>query len=402
MHFETKRLLTLLMGVYTLQSVFGALSFQSLPGILRKEGVGTDQIGLIYLLLLPWVLKFLWAPWLERARKKSVTANGQLLRRGNLLIVAGTIGLAVFRPADHLQLLFIAMFVLAIVAASVDIVIDGYATDSLAESQRPYGNMAQIGGGYLGSIIGGGLFLILVDQFGWRLSILILLPMIIWLVWPLRRVPEVQITLESNEEQPSLRAAWRRPIILGVATVVFYQIGLRLAFSMLMPFFVDRGVALADIGFIVAFGSSIASLLAVFISGLLVKQFGEYRLMVIMLALQVPVYFACYFSSQSERLSTLTAAALLIAVAAVSAASFVALYTAMMRWASGKQSGVDFSLFQCADVTTAMLSGIAAGWVVSKVGYSVLFSLLIGFTLLGLVVIPLLLSKQATKNCGLT
>jgi len=40
---------------------------RALPVILRKAGVSLDQIGVVYLVLFPWALKFLWAPLVDRA-----------------------------------------------------------------------------------------------------------------------------------------------------------------------------------------------------------------------------------------------------------------------------------------------------------------------------------------------
>ncbi|NDV48191.1 MFS transporter, partial [Yangia sp. PrR003] len=55
-------------GVYVAQSVIGGVTWTGLPGVLRAQELPLDQIGLISLLVLPWALKFLWAPPVERFR----------------------------------------------------------------------------------------------------------------------------------------------------------------------------------------------------------------------------------------------------------------------------------------------------------------------------------------------
>lgn len=62
------RVLTVVAGIYITQSAIGGLTFQGIPAVLRAEGAGLDVIGLVSLLMLPWALKFLWAPALERLR----------------------------------------------------------------------------------------------------------------------------------------------------------------------------------------------------------------------------------------------------------------------------------------------------------------------------------------------
>ncbi|XSZ47328.1 hypothetical protein ACP8HZ_00395 [Francisella noatunensis] len=43
-----------------------------LPTILRSEGVSLEKIGLFSILLLPWVIKFLWAPYVDRLYIKKI------------------------------------------------------------------------------------------------------------------------------------------------------------------------------------------------------------------------------------------------------------------------------------------------------------------------------------------
>ena len=38
----------------------------ALPTVLRAEGISLQMIGMLGLLLLPWVVKFMWAPFVDR------------------------------------------------------------------------------------------------------------------------------------------------------------------------------------------------------------------------------------------------------------------------------------------------------------------------------------------------
>ena len=53
-------------GLYVAQSVIGGITWAGLPAVLRAEGVSLDRIGLVSLIALPWALKFLWAPAVDR------------------------------------------------------------------------------------------------------------------------------------------------------------------------------------------------------------------------------------------------------------------------------------------------------------------------------------------------
>ena len=70
--------LTAVGGLYIAQSVIGGVTWIGLPAIMRSEGVPLDRIGLVSLIVLPWALKFLWSPAVERCRRP---ASGQKDRR---------------------------------------------------------------------------------------------------------------------------------------------------------------------------------------------------------------------------------------------------------------------------------------------------------------------------------
>ncbi|MGX5777036.1 hypothetical protein [Methylorubrum zatmanii] len=55
-------------GLYVAQSVVTGVTLMGLPAILRESGLPLERIGLVYLALLPWVLKCLWSGAVERTR----------------------------------------------------------------------------------------------------------------------------------------------------------------------------------------------------------------------------------------------------------------------------------------------------------------------------------------------
>jgi MFS transporter (putative signal transducer) len=83
-------------GVYLSQSMVSGLSYLAIPAALRASGMSLAGIGLFSLLLLPWVLKFLWAPAVERwrmptsrpLRSRHIVALCQMAGVGLLLLLA--------------------------------------------------------------------------------------------------------------------------------------------------------------------------------------------------------------------------------------------------------------------------------------------------------------------------
>ena len=58
--------LVLLASLYCAQGLPSGLIAHSLPVLLRQHGVDLAVIGVLKLLALPWMLKVLWAPWVDR------------------------------------------------------------------------------------------------------------------------------------------------------------------------------------------------------------------------------------------------------------------------------------------------------------------------------------------------
>lgn len=172
-------------GLYVGQSVIGGLTFLGLPAVLRTAGLPLDQIGLLYLVVLPWALKFLWSPHVERYRLPPVGRNRSRVIVGTG-IVACACGLAVlaFTGPSPVSVAIAILSVIALVTATVDIACDGYAVETLAEEHHGWGNAAQVGGSYLGSAIGAGLFLVLVERAGWTSATLVMAGLVILLALP--------------------------------------------------------------------------------------------------------------------------------------------------------------------------------------------------------------------------
>ena len=150
-------------GVYVAQSVIGGLTWSGLPGVLRQQGLPLDQIGFLSLLVLPWALKFLWAPAVERFRlpARGRHRSAQIVLAGGAVSVIGLCLAGLIGPAPVLPVMAVLLAV-AFATATVDISCDGYAVAALRGGQYGWGNAAQVGGAYVGSAIGGGLFLVLV------------------------------------------------------------------------------------------------------------------------------------------------------------------------------------------------------------------------------------------------
>jgi MFS transporter (putative signal transducer) len=375
-------------GLYVAQSVIGGITWAGLPAVMREQGVPLDRIGLVSLIVLPWALKFLWSPAVERFRLPPAGRNrtGTIVLAGGLLCVVGLFLVGATGPMALVPAL-VCLTVVALAASTVDIACDGYAVQSLAKENHGWGNAAQVGGAYLGSAIGGGLFLVLVDASGWQIAVwaMALLLLLLGLPFPFgapSRTPE-----ETREHVPSLKAALRRPEIRrGLAAAAIYVVAQKVALAMLGPFLIDTGLDLSTVGLVNGVGSMFVGVAAALAGGALVKSWGMRNVLVLALVLQaLSLFFFSFFDLQGSLPKTVLIAVAIASSSGIMALGFVALYAQFMRWSDPKQPGVDFTLFQCMDALVSMAGGVLAGYAAEYFGYGVFFA---GAAMVALAAIP--------------
>lgn len=364
-------------GVYVAQSVLAGLTWSGLPGVLRAQNLPLDQIGLVSLIALPWALKFLWAPFVERLRlpARGRERSAGIVMLGALIIAAALLCAGAIGPAPVLPVLCVLMLA-ALAAATVDIACDGYAVAALSGSRYGWGNAAQVGGAYLGSAIGGGVFLILVDRLGWTSATWTMAAVILGLCLPFylfTRMPPVA----TRSHVPSLRAALARAEVRqGLVVAGLFVLAQKTAMGMFGPFFIDAGYSLSQLGILSGTGSIALGLIGAIAGGASVRRFGSRKVLVGSVAVQAVLLGIVAISAQTAAISvTLVAPVALIVSAAFMAFGFVALYAQFMRWSDPRQAGVDFTLFQCMDAAISMLGGVVAGMIAEAFGYGVFFTI---------------------------
>ncbi|KKX29320.1 MFS transporter [Rhizobium sp. LC145] len=375
-------------GLYIAQSVIGGVTWAGLPAVMRSQGVPLDQIGLVSLIALPWALKFLWSPFIERYRLPLDGRNRSavIVAVGGAICVAGLLLTGTLSPANAFPLLA-CLTIVAFAASTVDIACDGFAVQTLAKAQHGWGNAAQVGGAYLGAAIGGGLFLYLVGALNWQWASWAMAALLVALGLPFlfgaaRNLPE-----EKREHVPSLAAALKRPELRrGLLVSAIFVTAQKTSLGMIGPFLVDSGFDVATIGLLNGLGSIFVGLAAALLGGLCVRIWGVRTILVTSLFLQA-LFLAlfCYGAWTRALPESLLVVAAIGSSSGVMAFGFVALYAQFMRWSDPRQAGVDFTLFQCMDALVSLAGGVVAGQVANAFGYGVFFA---GACLLAIIAAP--------------
>ena len=158
----------LLASLYFAQGLPFGFQSNALPLYLTELGLTMTEVSLARALAIPWALKMLWAPLVDRyasarlGRRKSWIIPMQLLLAG-ACVVASLFPLS----RETLTPFLICVLMMNLFAATQDIAVDGLAVDLLEPRELGGGNAAQVVGYKIGILTGGGLLVGLFAKGNW-------------------------------------------------------------------------------------------------------------------------------------------------------------------------------------------------------------------------------------------
>ncbi|WP_437730727.1 MFS transporter [Sorangium sp. So ce1335] len=376
-HLSWRRL-GLLGSLYMCQGLPFGFFTQALPVLLRRQGISLEGIGLSSLLALPWALKFLWAPLVDRyffprlGRRRSWI----LPLQGLTTLALGL--LALREPGEGLSSVLVAVLIVNLLSATQDIATDGLAVDVLEPGERGWANGIQVAGYRAGMIVGGGVLLVAFDRLGWGLTFSLMALLVAVLSVPTLLAREAGRVVEA-ERAASVGAIavsfWRRPQARQVlALLVVYKLGDAFAVGMLRPFLSDLGLSLSDIGWLLGTVGFVAGLVGALVGGALVPRLGRRTALVGFAMLQaVSVLGYAYVARVPSGSSLLTALCAFEHFAGGMATA--ALFTCMMDWADRRTAATDYTIQASAVVIATGVASAASGFSAGKLGYPLHFGL---------------------------
>jgi RhtX/FptX family siderophore transporter len=373
---STSRKLTLLGSLYFAQGLPFGFFTQALPVLMRKSGFSLGEVGLSSLLAVPWALKFLWAPAVDRHWTPRLGRRRSWILPLQLFAIVLLAALGISGRASSMHALMLATLLLNLVAATQDIATDGLAVDMLSSDERGLANGLQVAGYRLGMIVGGGALLIFYDRLGAPFTFGAMAALTAFSTLPIGFHRE-QWRPPSTQAGPSSPAPHflRRPEAARVLLVVMtYKAGEAFATGMLRPFLADVGLGLADIGWLIGTVGFISGLVGALVGGALVGRLGRRPALLtfgLIQAVAVGSYAYVAFAMPGR--------AVLFAICGLEHFSggmaTAALFTCMMDWCSSDTSATDYTVQASAVVVATGLASAVAGISAQHLGYWRHFSL---------------------------
>lgn len=349
--FRMHRGIYLLLGsLYITQYLGIGFFFIALPAIMRQQGMPLEQISVIYILGLTWVLKFLWAPLVDRfSFGHHGHYRGWLLLMQSLMIVTLLVT-GLFDIISSFWMVFALSTMVTLFAATQDIAADALSCRLLRPEDRGVGNGIQLAGGLLGNVIGGGLVLIAYASVGWMGAMAILaagtaIPVLQLLRF--REPPKVTERHMSHIERVGYRdlmSCFRRTGMgRWLIVLLIFPIGINMGYALITPLLVDAGWSLERIGFAVNIVGSLLGLVAALGAGWAVKRFGRKAALVsfaLLQAVTLLVLLGPAYGNTSDLVVALAVGAIFFGYSP----AFTVLSTVMMDKTRQNTAGTDYTV----------------------------------------------------------
>ena len=157
--FSGRMLVALMMGFACGLPLLLTLSV--LQAWMKEEGVDLTVIGLMALVGLPYTLKFLWAPALDRFTLPFLGRRRGWLILAQVLLIMAIAGMGLTNPGNNPWLVALAALMVTFFSASQDIIVDAYRREDLADEELGLGSSLYVNGYRIGMLLasGGGLFM---------------------------------------------------------------------------------------------------------------------------------------------------------------------------------------------------------------------------------------------------
>jgi len=379
-----------LFSLYIAQAIPMSFFSTVVPVIMRQENYSLESIGLLQLIKLPWVLKFLWAPLVDGSAK-SLAGYKRWIYGSEIFYALVVFSIGFLSLQTNFSLVVILMLIAVVASATQDIATDAFAILILQKKERGYGNSMQSAGGFAGNLIGSGLLLMVFYYLGWQMLLLCLGLFVLIALIPLRlyqKRPVAEVNAGKKVRMADLWSFIRIPQMYKWLLVLFmFSSGLVGIMAMLKPWLVDLGYTTPQIGLMVGIQGTTAALLAALIAGFVVKRVGYYRAMYVflLLSLAAGLYFWHISGFEQPTTSAITAAILLLWAAY--GTSMVAVYTAAMDRVRPGLEGTDFTLQIVVTHLSGLLISVFSGKLADMLGYKSLFGVQALMTVLALLLL---------------
>lgn len=405
--FTTKMLICIFTGFASGLPFY--LLLQLLPAWLESEGINIKTIGAFSLTQIPYIFKFVWAPFMDNTSLFHLGRRRGWMLMSQMILVLSISLLGFLSPSLNIWLIATLCFIIALFSATQDIALDAFRREILLDNELGLGNSIHTNAYRIAGLVPGSLSLILSSYLAWHsvfiITALFMIPAIIMTLWvkePLNQ-PVKKHNLEAIIIKPFSEFITRQGVknaIIILAFIFLYKLGDSMATSLATPFYLQMGYSRLDIGWIAKNASLWPSVFGALIGGILMIKIGINRALWAFGFVQVISILGFAWLSIEGPFTTITGyqqimLAIVIGFEALGVGLGSAAFVAFIaKTTNPLYTATQFALFTSIASTPRTLINATTGVMVEHLGWTTFFALCTILALPGM----LLLIKVAPWN----
>jgi MFS transporter, PAT family, beta-lactamase induction signal transducer AmpG len=372
---------------------FGLVN-ETVPIYLRTHGAGLVEIGQLNKLSLPWSLKWLWAPLVDRHGSRRQWIAGCLAGLAALTFILGNVQAGSLGPG-----LWLILVLIVVLSATQDVAIDAYTIQSTTTRELGVANSVRITLYRVAMLAAGGLLVWLAGRVGWSKSFsvggvfLAALAVCAFLLPPIDRI----VGRAQSLWEPLQELLRRRGIGTVIVFALIFKLDIAALEPMMRPFWVDRGLSLEEIGAVVASGRLVATIAGATAGGVFTSRYGIFTglwALGLIQACSALVYWATAEFASSN--SVVVVAAYFESFAAgLGTAAYLAF---LMSICEKRYAATQFAVLSALLAVTRWISGEFSGGLAERMGYGDYFLITFFLGLPAFLLIPRLRRASRTAS----
>ncbi|HEY8850959.1 MAG TPA: AmpG family muropeptide MFS transporter [Gemmatimonadaceae bacterium] len=372
------------------------LTSKTLQAWMTTAKVDLATIGFFSLVTLPYSLKFVWAPVMDRYIPPFLGR-----RRGWVLITQGLLLVAIAAMSLHdprlgLKMLAVNAIAIAFFSASQDISLDAYRTDVLQDREMGAGAAVFVMGYRVALLVTGGLALYLADSISWPTVYLLLASLMLIGIIATFLAPEPALTEPPPRTIAEavilpFREFFQRAgvgrALLVLLFIVFYKYSDSLAGSMTTPFLLKTGFSQKEVGAVFGGAGLIATIVGTLTGGAAIGKWGINRslwVFVVFQGLSNLTYYALALSSESHAFMTTAVVVENFGLGLVTAA----MTAFLMSMCDKRFTATQFALLSSLMAASRDLLVAPAGKIAESLGWPSFFLITVSMAIPPLLLLP--------------
>lgn len=335
-------------------------------------GASLEAIGLTSLYGLAWNMKFAWSPLVDMISTK----KNWLVRLELLLAIPVAL---LFWPSLNFDLALAAkiFLVIAFIAATHDIAIDGYYIQSLNDADQAAFSGLRVAAYRIALLVGNGSLVVLAGIVSWQACFLtgagIMGILALWHHLILPKVPMSLHVVDLSTVRESFFSYLQQPhIFMVLGFILTFRAGDAMMFAMATPLLKYLGYDTAMRGLLSGTVGTLTGISGALIGGATISRYGLQRCFfpfTLIQSLAIPAYAVVAFAEPS-----LFWVGAVVAFEQLAAGLGTAvLMVFLMQRCSRDFQATHFAIGSALMSVAATLAGSISGFVAAKVGFTILF-----------------------------